>query len=190
MALPLIAAGIALGAALLHESNKNHYKELEQKRKYFDPNREDGLIKAPSDSYDGGLLVEPVTGSVVCCEVFNFLDHTGIWIDRDTIIELSNNGLVKSVSAERFLTERSGENIFVACDHKHQPIHNIKAADRAVSQLFTYREYDLINNNCHRFVNYCLTGEDEKISRFSSLNKSLSQLSGENIYWDKAKIPF
>jgi len=187
MALPLVVAGIALGAAVLHESTKKHYKNLEINRKNSNPSDLDDnrVMKAPSDQYSRGHYIEPLPGSIVCCEVFNFLDHTGVWIDRETIIELSNNGLVKAVSAQRFLDERSGDNIFVACDHRHKPIVIDGCADRAISQIYSYREYDLIENNCHRFVNYCLTGNDVKISRFSSLNDQLLNVVEHNIYWDK-----
>jgi len=189
MALPLIAAGIALGAAVLHESNKKHYKNLEKYRKFSDLNDIDRnkVAKAPSDRYCRSHLVEPRPGSLVCCEVYNFLDHTGIWIDEDTIIELSNSGLVKAVSASRFLSERSGKNIFVACDKNHTPIVIDGCADRAVAQIFSYREYDLVENNCHRFVHYCLTGRDIKISRFASLNEKLLNLVDHSIFWDRVK---
>ena len=190
MALPLIAAGIALGAAVLHESNKKHYKNLEENRKSQSDrsNSKRKVVKAPSDTYSGDKFVEPLPGSIVCCEVYNFLDHTGIWIDRETIIELSNSGLVKAVSAERFLTERSGDNTFVACDRHHRPLVIEGAADRAIAQIFSYRDYDVITNNCHRFVHHCLTGRDLEISRFSTLNDRLINLLGQDIYWDKIAL--
>ena len=189
MALPLIAAGLALGAAILHESNKKHYKNLE-----IDRNNRDGeqdykpdLVKSPSDIYNRGFSVKPLAGSIVCCEVYNFLDHTGIWIDEFTIIELSNSGLIKSVSADRFLQERSGQNIFVACDNNHQPIVIPGAQKRALENVYSYREYDVIENNCHRFVNYCLTGFNDELSRFTTLNKQIAKLSGKHVYWDKVQ---
>ena len=38
--------------------------------------------------------VKPKMGSIVCCEIYQELEHTGVWIADDVIIELSNNGLV------------------------------------------------------------------------------------------------
>ena len=168
MALPLIALGLALGAAAFHEANRKHYKSVEKERRDPHLNLDDAkLAKSPSDRYCRSHPVQPRPGSIVCCEVYNFLDHTGIWIDEETIIELSNSGLVKAVSAERFLSERSGDHIFVACDNQHNPVVIEGTQQRAIAQLFTYRDYDLIENNCHRFVHHCVTGRDCKISRFS-----------------------
>jgi hypothetical protein len=189
MALPLIAAGIAIGAAVLHENNKSHYKNIERERINFtgSDNSAPDVKKMPSDTYSSHLRVTPEPGSLVCCEVFNVVEHTGIWIDSETIVELSNNGLVKAVSASRFLEERSGEEIFVACRYDHSPIVLPETVERTVSQIFTYREYDLIANNCHRFSYYCLTGVDKPLSRFSTLNTLLAGVIGDHIYWDKVK---
>lgn len=191
MALPLIAA-IIVGATAIHQSNKSHYRKIESKRKFdtFDDtaNVDAEVCKMPSDTYSSNTFVRPQPGSVVCCEVYNALDHTGIWLDDETIIELSNSGLVKAVSAQRFLKERSGKHLFVACDRQHRPIIIEGCEQRAVSQLFSYREYDVISNNCHRFVNYCMSGHDAEMTTFSTLNKRLARLSSKNIYWDKVKV--
>lgn len=95
---------------------------------------------------------------------------------------------MKAVSAHRFLEERSGDNIFVACDSEHQPIVIEAVIERAISSVFTYRGYDVIDNNCHRFVNYCISGEEHEITRFQSLNEAIFTHCGKNIYWDKVKI--
>jgi len=189
MALPIVAA-VALGAAVYHEVKKSHYKELETSRFDAETKGTDKVVKHPSDNYSSSIRVKPEFGSIVCCEVYGVLDHTGIWIDEDTIVELSNSGLVKAVSASRFLTERSGKNIFVACDKHHQPIVLPDAAERALQSIFTYRGYDVIDNNCHRFVNYCICGQEQELTRFQSLNDRIFKLSGKNIYWDKVKLSY
>ena len=188
MALPLIAFAAAVGAGVVHESTKNKYKNLEQLRLINSNNKRLTVVKSPSDTYSSDVFVEPQPGSLVCCEVFNLFDHTGIWIDQDTIIELSNNGLVKAVSSHRFLDERSGKNIFVACNAKHQPIVLPNCEARALNSVFTYREYDLLENNCHRFAHYCLSGNDLKVARFGQLNQLLINMVKQNIYWDKVKV--
>ena len=189
MALPLIVFAAAVGAGVAHESTKNKYKKIEQLRLISQEEKQAlKVVKGPSDIYSSEDFVEPLPGSLVCCEVFNLFDHTGIWIDQDTIIELSHNGLVKAVSAERFLDERSGKNIFVACNAKHQPIVISGCESRALNNVFTYREYDLIDNNCHRFTHFCLSGHDIKVSRFARLNELLIDMVEQNIYWDKVKV--
>lgn len=187
MALPIIAA-VALGVAVYHEAKKSHYRELENERLTTKNSDKNALRKSPSDGYSVNSSVTPEAGSIVCCGVYGVLDHTGIWVDRDTIVELSSSGLVKAVSAERFLTERSGDHIFVACDNHHKPIVIKETVERAINSVFTYRGYDVIENNCHRFVNYCITGQEHELTRFTSLNDVIYRVSGKNIYWDKVKI--
>lgn len=191
MALPLIAA-IIVGATAIHQSNKSHYRKIEHKRRFdttkYDTSASPEVCKMPSDTYSSDTYVKPKAGSVVCCEVYNALDHTGIWIDDETIVELSNSGLVKAVSAQRFLQERSGEHLFVACNSSHTPIIVTGCEQRAINKVFSYREYDVIDNNCHRFVNYCLSGIDSELTTFSKLNKQLAKVSKKNIYWDKVKV--
>jgi hypothetical protein len=189
MALPLIAFAAAVGTGVVHESTKTKYKNLEQLRLISQQdNKSLRVVKSPSDTYSSDVFVQPLPGSLVCCEVFNLFDHTGIWIDQDTIIELSHNGLVKAVSTSRFLDERSGKNIFVACNAKHQPIVIPECESRALNSVFTYREYDVLDNNCHRFAHFCLSGKDIKVSRFNRLNQLLIDMVEQNIYWDKVKV--
>ena len=191
MALPLIAA-IIVGATAIHQSNKSHYRKIEHKRRFDNANSDLAtkldVCKMPSDTYSSNTFVTPQAGSIVCCEVYSALDHTGIWIHDETIVELSNSGLVKAVSAQRFLKERSGEHLFVACDNAHIPIVIEGCDQRAINNLFSYREYDVITNNCHRFVNYCVSGRDSELTTFANLNKQLAIQSSKNIYWDKVKV--
>lgn len=58
--------------------------------------------------------VEPVNGAVVCCGIYDVLIHTGVWWEG-MVIELAGTGLIRAVSAERFLANRSGDNIYTAC---------------------------------------------------------------------------
>ncbi|GAB2993076.1 hypothetical protein [Psychrosphaera aestuarii] len=189
MPLPLIALATVIGTALANENAKKYYRRLDDQRSQGDHDlNHPRTVKMPSSYCSGNYSKEPAPGSVVCCEVFNALDHTGVWIDRDTIIEFSNSGLVKAVSAERFLKERSGNHIYVANDKTGQSIQFEGLADRAVKRVFTYNEYDLAENNCHNFVYQCITNSDDKITLFSSLTSAISNLSGSHVYWDKVKV--
>lgn len=187
MALPIIAA-ISVAGLVTHYLQKESYRQLSNADSRRRSDERIGTVMTPSDSYWRGREVTPTEGAIVCCELYGVLDHTGIWIDRDCIIELGNNGLVKAVSAERFLTERSGQHIYVACNSQHEPVVIENAASRAVSQLYTYREYDVINNNCHRFVHQCLTGSDVELTRFSTLSDATASLAHCALYWERAKF--
>ncbi|BDX06811.1 hypothetical protein [Planctobacterium marinum] len=170
MALPLLWLGAAAAATLagIKYSNK-----ISQHRGYVDV--------LPGES---SLSVKPLDGAVVCCEVYGVLDHTGIWFD-DGVIELNGNGLIRSISAERFLADRSGEEIFIACDTFGHPLIAEHTHTRAVSHLYQYRDYDLLNNNCHRFVWQAVSGVDEPINRFGDLNQHLSLLHQSSLSWLK-----
>lgn len=133
------------------------------------------------------IEIEPINGAIVTCGVYGLFEHTGIWVD-DNIIELKGNGLIRGVSANRFLQERSGDCIYIACDKNNIPLIDPEAAKRAVSQLFNYSDYDVIRNNCHRFVWYCISGQAQSITKFSALNNKISEKFNTTIYWHLVKL--
>jgi hypothetical protein len=79
--------------------------------------------------------VKPEIGAIVCCGVGGILDHTGIWVGDNTIVELDGNGLIKAISVQRFTKKRSGKHNFIACDSTAKPI----ASELAQQQIFQYR---------------------------------------------------
>ena len=130
----------------------------------------------------GDVPTRPKNGAVVCCGVFGWFIHTGIWLDGN-IIELRGNGLIRAISPARFLHERSGEHIYIACDPSAKPLIQEQAIIRAAEKIFSYSEYDLIDNNCHKFVWQCLSGESQVITRFSELNLKMSEYFKTTLAW-------
>jgi hypothetical protein len=126
--------------------------------------------------------VRPVNGSVVCCGIYELFQHTGIWVDGE-IIELKGNGLVRAVSPSRFISERSGNRIYVACDEFLNPLTTANAARIASNHVFDYQEYDLISNNCHRFTAQCLLGHEVDVTLFADLNEIISSKFDTKIHW-------
>jgi hypothetical protein len=129
--------------------------------------------------------VAPINGAVVSCGVYGLFEHSGIWVDGN-ILELKGNGLIRSVSPKRFLQQRSGDIICIACNHNNIPLIKADAVGRAMSLLFSYSEYDVINNNCHKFVWHCLSGEYIPLTRFSALNQKMAELFTTKIHWHPA----
>lgn len=168
MPLPLVWLGA--GAAALYAGTKLT-REFQKSQGYID--------HFPGECKRS---VMPVDGAVVCCGIYEVFQHTGIWVDN-SIIELRGNGLIRGISPERFLEERSGNTIFVACDKSLRPLVNPNTAQAATSRIFEYSEYDLISNNCHRFTMHCVTGGDRQITRFAELNAALLDAFGTKIYW-------
>jgi hypothetical protein len=172
MPLPLIWLGAGITA--LYAANK--LSENTQKQQ--------GEVQHfPGESE---VSVQPIDGSIVCCGVYEFFDHTGIWIE-DSIIELHGSGLIKSVSHERFLGDRSGEKAFVACDAQYRPLVSQGVVNTAISKIYEYSEYHLINNNCHKFVWDCLSSQEESVTTFAELNSLLSQFFNSAIHWQPVK---
>ncbi len=132
--------------------------------------------------------VTPSDGTIVCCGIFGVFQHTGIWVDNH-IVELHGNGLVRAISPRRFLANRSGSTIYAACDDMHQPLIERDAARRAVSRVFQYADYDLIENNCHRFTLSCINEKVAGVTRFAGFNEAVARHFNQVIHWQPCTIP-
>lgn len=127
-------------------------------------------------------VVTPINGSVVCCGIFGALTHTGLWVNGG-IIELSGTGLVRSVSPERFIHDRSGEQIFVMANQHAQVLGSDAAADFAQARIFEYLNYDVFSNNCNRFIANCYQFPDcHEVMLFADLTNKLA------IYFNQAVV--
>ncbi len=172
MALPLLWLGAGALALL---ATKEYSNETRIKSR---------IALMPSE---GKQSVIPVDGAIVSCGIYGLFEHTGIWLDGN-IIELKGNGLIRGISTKRFLQNRSGEFIYIACDQAEQPLVAELAAKRATEQLFQYSEYHLFKNNCHKFVWQCISGEKQQLTRFSDLNSKMAAFFNSSIHWQKALV--
>ena len=168
MPIPLVWLGAGIAAAF---AGSKVLREQQKSRGHIN--------HFPGESQQ---TVTPVNGAVVCCGIYELFQHSGIWFDGG-IIELKGNGLVRSVTPDRFISNRSGNRIYVACNAALRPLASTSCAQRATSHLFEYQEYDLINNNCHRFTLGCVLANDCKVTRFGELNAKLSEIFKTPIYW-------
>ena len=173
MALPLIVLGAGIAAAYASNQISKHN------------DRKNGIVGAfPGESK---FTVEPQTGGIVCCDVYEMFEHSGIWVDGN-VIELQGTGLIRGISPSRFTHDRSGNTIYVACDSNNMPLTDNTLMQRAVSKLYEYRDYHVVKNNCNRFVAECLSGTDKSITTFTELNHFLSEYFGQPIYWLPAAV--
>lgn len=193
MALPLLwLGGAAIGAAFLADEQQKRL-QLERDRllgrapKQALANR--AMLASPSQWQKGFKQVQPEPGSIVCCYVFGVIEHTGIWLGDDCLVELHGSGLVRAVSIKRFLAGRTGSQIYLACNHQHQPLVSGSVLNRAQQAIYQYREYDLFDNNCHRFVWSCISGHEVSIKSFNELNQRLAAHFNQGIYWDEMQLP-
>ncbi len=151
------------------------------------------VMTYPSDVFTTEQCVQPQIGAIVCCGVAGILDHTGIWIGDNTIAELDGNGLIKPISSQRFIKERSGKQIFIACDSLAQPLASDFVSERAIKQLFSYQDYHVLYNNCHQFVWQCFPSQQsgefqQNITTFRELNYNIAHYFNRVIYWDALQV--
>lgn len=192
MPLPLLWLGAAAVSALAVKGLADDRKAQQRQRfsgyrvkKLADLKRyESAVAMYPSDMFSVEQRVKPCIGAIVCCGVGGVLDHTGIWIGDNTIIEVDGNGLVKPVSSQRFTQDRSGKGIFIACDSLGTPLTSEIAAQRAIEQIYQVRDYHLFDNNCHQFIWQCLTSDAQTVTTFKTLSLNVAQLFDRVLYWD------
>jgi hypothetical protein len=192
MPLPLLWLGAAAISALAVKELADDRKKQQNKRRFYRDvqsldmleQHESPVVQYPTDLFNTEQKVSPEIGSLVCCGIGGLLDHTGIWVGEDSIIELDGNGLIKPISVQRFTKERSGKNIFIACDSNATPLASVCAANRAQEQVFQYRDYHLLENNCHQFIWQCFKPNDKSLTTFKELNIRLATLFDRKIYWD------
>ncbi len=113
-------------------------------------------------------------GAVVGCEIFQFFEHTGIYIGDGQIVELAGSGLVRSLSFNRFLSDRSGAELIFSTYTAVDIIGSEIAANRAIEQIYSYQDYDLLRNNCHRFTYSCISGDSLPLTSFYDLKQALA----------------
>ena len=210
MALPLLWLGAAAFSAFAvneldqdrkAQQSKRGNKRAAQTLASLDKHQSPVKIY-PSEVFVTEQRVPPKIGAIVCCTIAGVLEHTGIWLGDDTIAELDGNGLIKPISSQRFLKERSGKQIFIACDSLAEPLAVEKVAEYAAQQLFQYQQYDVINNNCHQFVWQCFQllnmstpslqknreRQKQSITTFKQLNEKIAHYFNRVIYWDAVDL--
>ena len=96
MALPLILVGAAaLSALAVKGLNDDRKSQLKSRKKFTkvqclsDLNDHQSPIALyPSDFLVSEQSVIPKVGAIVCCGIGGVLDHTGIWLGDNLIVEL------------------------------------------------------------------------------------------------------
>jgi len=181
MPLPLLLVGAAVGSLLAHDSHKDYLAALDRDRCI--PSKTNGG-REPSEILPSPRKTALIPGTLVCCEVFEAFLHTGVVVDDNTIVELHGSGLIRAVSKQRFLDQRSGKNIFIACKRSGDPFMFNLIDELATKDVFNFYEYHLLKANCYRHTWRWLSGEDLAIESFTDFSKKLSDKLGDEIYWD------
>ena len=107
--------------------------------------------------------VKPVTGSVVYYRMFNGLaEHSGVYVGDGMVVHLDGFGFVTKVSVDAFVycmnALGSSHDVYVSsCAGKAVGLE--KTAERAEEAVGSFRDYNVIWENCHQFVSGCITGD-------------------------------
>ena len=117
--------------------------------------------------------VYPVKGSIVYCDLGFAFEHSGVYVGDGKIVHRDGGGYLAAVSPKTFIDRLDGFNnaisIYVSC-HDEDAVGSEKVAKRALAALSDPKlavGYDLLENNCHHFCQYCLTGVEQGLLNYS-----------------------
>jgi len=127
--------------------------------------------------------VKPVMGSVLYCDLWLAVEHSGIYVGDGKISNIVVDGLAESEvkrSSPRSFTSKStlGRKIYVSCD-KHGAVGDSAVAHGANSHVGERAFYGLVIKNCHQFSTKCVNyaGQNDesffsKVFSFSSVGET------------------
>ena len=130
--------------------------------------------------------VTPVRGSVLYCDMaFGNMDHSGIYVGNNQIVQLGKSGYIKCVSPREFIRGTTAISIYVSCIDE-SAVGDERAADCAEALVGSMRDYSLLTNNCHTFCSECLTGQSNTDTFLWMLKLTAKQSMGVNTWrvWD------
>ncbi|UDQ97019.1 lecithin retinol acyltransferase family protein [Lentisphaerota bacterium WC36G] len=143
-------------------------------------------IEGVIDSFRDAIT-EPERGSVLYTDLlFGMMEHSGIYIGNNRIVELNSQGEVSIVTPSEFISGGTGINIYVSCIDEN-PIGCEVTAQRAERMVGTKKNYHLLNDNCHIFCSGCLTGDFNNNETFLwMLQQNAQELLNANTWriWD------
>lgn len=108
--------------------------------------------------------IKPRRGSVLYCDYLNgFAEHTGIYVGKGKIVNMSGDGHIKYTTPQGFIKGKTAplDNIYVSCRYK-RAVGTEAVAQLAEAVIGESVHYDFLSNNCHGFVIACLTVDDLK----------------------------
>jgi len=104
--------------------------------------------------------VVPVPGSVLYCDLWVAVEHSGIYIGENKISNIVVDGLAESTvshSSPQSFTSKSmlGRKIYVSCD-RHGAVGHSMVSQGADAHVGERAFYGLLIKNCHQFSTKCV----------------------------------
>jgi len=133
--------------------------------------------------------VTPVAGSVLYCDLWLAVEHSGIYVGDGDISNIVVDGLAESevkLSSPRSFTSKStlGRKIYVSCD-KYGAVGDDVVAHGADSHVGERAFYGLVIKNCHHFSTKCVNYAGQNDESFFSKLVSFSNV-GET--WEPSML--
>ena len=104
--------------------------------------------------------VTPVAGSVLYCDLWVAVEHSGIYVGDGNISNIEVEGMAESAvrrcSPASFTSKSTlGQKIYVSCN-KYGAVGDDNVADYANDQVGERSFYGLVLKNCHQFSQKCV----------------------------------
>lgn len=130
--------------------------------------------------------VQPVPGSVLYCDLWVAVEHSGIYVGDGEISNIVVDGFAESTvmrSDARSFTSKSmlGKKIYVSCDSNGAVGHPMVAAG-ADLHVGEKAFYGLVINNCHQFSTKCVNYIEHDVAEPSFFSGLFSKLFG--VHWE------
>ena len=111
--------------------------------------------------------VTPVEGSVLYCDLWVAVEHSGIYVGDGKIsnieVEGMAEGAVRRCSPASFTSKSTlGRKIYVSCD-KYGAVGDDNVADYANDKVGERSLYGLVFKNCHQFSQQCVEQSQQQI---------------------------
>lgn len=104
-------------------------------------------------------MIKPSVGSIIYVDLIpGYLQHSGIYVGDDQVIELNRYGQVCLVDLDEFTIGGLGDKVHVSCKNG-MAVGRQDFACCAWSRLGETSDYHLLLNNCHQFTTACMTGQ-------------------------------
>jgi Mg-chelatase subunit ChlD len=124
--------------------------------------------------------VVPVPGSVLYCDLWLAVEHSGIYVSKEKISNIVVDGLAEStvsLSSPQSFTSKSslGRKIYVSCD-KNGAVGHSAVARVADAHVGERAFYGLVIKNCHQFSTKCVNYAEQNDESFFSKLPSFSSV--------------
>lgn len=127
--------------------------------------------------------VLPVPGSVLYCDLWVAVEHSGIYVGDEEIANIVVDGLAESTvcrSSPESFTSKSvlGRKIYVSCD-SDGAVGHATVARGAHGHVGERAFYGLVIKNCHQFSTRCVNYAGRDVGSDSLLDMAFSLIPGE-----------